>query len=327
MSWLLLGFYFCAPMARAQLAAFDPRLGEINGSVLLERANRPMDGVIVNIRSLPGGPFASVLTDSSGRFQFRGLTDGAYEISVQEAGYEAACTTLQLYGPSPPLELYLKPSDLSPGKKTDSVVSLRQLRIPARARHAFQKGLDRLAKLDPIGGRSQFARAIAAFPDYYEAYYHAGVSELRLGQDEQAAEAFQKAIDLSGGRYAAAYFALGAVLCRRGQYAEGEAVIRKGLEGDGTSDTGHLFLSIALFDQSRFAEAEQTVREALLRKPRLASAYLVLADIHGRRGQYFLQLHDLDAYLKLAPNGPASKQVREIRQVVQQMASRAKSWK
>ena len=83
-------------------------------------------------------------------------------------------------------------------------------------------------------------------------------------------------------------------------------------------------MSIALFDQSRLAEAEQTVREALLRKPRLASAYLVLADIHGRRGQYFLQLHDLDAYLKLAPYGPASKQVREVRDVVRKIVFKTK---
>jgi tetratricopeptide (TPR) repeat protein len=327
MSCLLLGFFLCVPMARAQLAALgtQPQPGEINGAVLLDGANRPMDGVAVNIRSLPQGSFASVLADSSGGFQLRGLASGTYEVLVQEAGYEPARMTLQLSGPSPPLELHLKPGCESHAKTAGYTVSLRQLRIPAKALRAFRKGLERLAKLDAVGGRKQFARAIAAFPDYYEAYYHEGVSELRLGHNDEAAEAFQKAIDLSEGRYAWAQFGLGAVLCRRGHCKEGEAVIRKGLEVDGTSDTGHLFLSTALFGQNRLVEAEQSAREALLRKPGLASAYLVLADIHGRKGEYALEVHDLDSYLKLAPKEPASKQVREVRDVVQQIASRSKS--
>src|SRR2546429_6498243 len=37
--------------------------------------------------------------------------------------------------------------------------------------------------------------------------YHIGVADFRLGQEEEAAQAFQKAIDLSGGRYAWAQFA------------------------------------------------------------------------------------------------------------------------
>jgi tetratricopeptide (TPR) repeat protein len=328
LSCLLLGFFLCAPMARAQLATLDmqPQLGEINGAVLLDGLNRPMDGVAVNVRSLPGGSFASVLADSSGRFQLRSLASGTYEVSVQEAGYEPTRITLHLHGPSPPLELHLKPSSDSHTKSAGGyTVSLRQLRIPAKALRAFRRGLERLAKLDAVGGRKQFAQAIAAFPGYYEAYYHKGVSELRLGHNDEAAEAFQKAIDLSEGRYAWAQFGLGAILCRRGQYKEGEAIIRKGLDLDGTSDTGHLFLSTALFGQNRLVEAEQSAREALLSKPGLALAYLVLADIHGRKGKYALEVHDLDAYLKLAPKEPASKQVRDVRELVQQIASRSKS--
>lgn len=53
-----------------------------------------------------------------------------------------------------------------------------------------------------------------------------------------------------------------------------------------------------------------------MRKPGFAWAYLVQADVHGRRGEYGMQLRDLDAYLKLEPDGPASKRAREVREVV-----------
>jgi len=324
--WLLLGLLVCAPIVRAQIAGFDRQPVEIFGTVFLEGANRPIGDIIVNIRSLTEGPFVSVLTDWSGRFQVRGLNSGVYEIVVEEAGYEPIRETVQLLrGPSPPLELYLKAAgNSSPVRRTDYAVSVRELRIPVKAHNAFEKGLERLAKNDPVGSRTQFVRAATAFPDYYEAYYHMGVADLRLGREADAAQAFQKAIDLSGGRYAWAQFALGLLLCRRGEYAEAETVIRKGLDVDGSAATGHLFLSVALFRLNRLEDAERSAREALLRKPGFAWAYLVLADVHGRRGEYARQLQDLDAYVKLEPDGPASKQVREVREVVRRIVFRTK---
>jgi Tfp pilus assembly protein PilF len=323
--WLLLGLLVCAPIVHAQIAGFDRQPVEILGTVFVEAGNSPIDGAIVNIRSLAGGPFISVLTDWSGRFQVRGLNPGMYEIVVEEAGYEPTRETLQLLrGPSPPLELYLKASNPSPVRRTEYAVSVRELRIPGKARNAFEKGLERLAKNDPVGSRTQFVRATAVFPDYYEAHYHMGVADLRLGREEDAAQAFQKAIDLSGGHYAWAQFALGLLLCRRGEYAEAETVIRKGLDVDGSPATGHLFLSVALFRLNRLEEAERSAREALLRRPGFALAYLVLADVHGRRGEYARQLQDLDAYLKFEPDGPASKRVREVREVVRRIVFRTK---
>jgi tetratricopeptide (TPR) repeat protein len=323
--WLLLCLLVYTPNVRAQIAGFDTQVVEIFGTVFVEGGNRPIGGASVNIRLLTGGPFTSVLTDWTGRFQVRGLNTGVYEIVVEEAGYEPTRETLQLYGPSSPLELHLRATNPSPVRRTDYAVSVRELRIPPKARNAFEKGLEHLAKNDANGSRTHFVRAIATFPDYYEAYYHMGVADLRLGREEKASQAFQKAIDLSGGHYAWAQFALGLVLCRRGEYADAETVIRKGLDVDESPATGHLFLSVALFHLNRLEEAEKSARETLLRKPGFALAYLVLADVHGRRGEYGMELHDLDAYLKLEPDGPASKRVREVREVVRRIVFRTQN--
>ncbi|PYU60755.1 MAG: hypothetical protein DMG56_14925 [Acidobacteria bacterium] len=322
--WLLLSLLVCTPIVRAQVAGFDKQAVEILGTVFAEAGNRPIDGAIVNIRSVTGGPFVSILTDWSGRFQARGLDPAMYEIVVEEPGYEPVRETLRLYGPSAPVELHLRASSPSAVPRKDYAVSVRELRIPVKARNAFEKGLERLAKNDAVGSRTQFERATTAFPDYYEAYYHIGAADLRLGHEEEAAQAFQKAIDLSGGHYVWAQFALGLLLCRRGEYAEAETVIRKGLDVDGSTATGHLFLSVALFRLNRLEDAEKSAREALLRKPGFAWAYLVLADVHGRRGEYARQLQNLDTYLKLEPDGPASKRVREVRDVVRQIVFRTK---
>src|SRR6266849_9386986 len=94
--WLLLGLLVCAPIVRAQIVGFDREPVEIFGTVFVQGGNRPIGSVIVNIRALTGGPFVSVLTDSSGRFQVGGLNSGVYEIVVEEPGYEPVRETLRL---------------------------------------------------------------------------------------------------------------------------------------------------------------------------------------------------------------------------------------
>ncbi|HVH72439.1 MAG TPA: tetratricopeptide repeat protein [Candidatus Dormibacteraeota bacterium] len=313
---LLLGLLVCAPIVRAQIGASDRQAIAISGTVLRERGNLPMSGVIVSVRSLAGETVTSALTDESGYFQVRGLNLGEYEIILEEAGYEPTQKTLEVSGPLSALQLFLKESNPSPRPPKDFSISVRELRIPWKARNAFQKGLERLTKDDVANSRTEFVRATTAFPDYYEAYYHMGVANLRLGRIEEAAAAFQKAIDLSGGHYAWAQFALGLLLCRQGEYREAAVIIRKGLDLDGSSPSGHLFLSVALFRLNRLGEAEKAAREALLRKPRFAWPYLVLADVHALQGQHAMQLHDLDAFLKIEPNAAASKSVREVRDAV-----------
>jgi len=73
---------------------------------------------------------------------------------------------------------------------------------------------------------------------------------------------------------------------------------------------------MALLRVNRLDEAERSAREALLRKPNFAQAYLVLSDACGHRHEYREQLQDLDAYLKLEPNGAESEHVRKAREVV-----------
>ena len=74
--------------------------------------------------------------------------------------------------------------------------------IPEKARGEYLKGMGSVAKKDLNAGLSHFAKAAQAFPAFYEAYYQVGVVKTTLGRLDDAMEAFQKAIDLSDGKYA-----------------------------------------------------------------------------------------------------------------------------
>ena len=307
-----------APMVKAQAGGAALTEGQISGTVLLKANNRPASQVAVRLKSHAAGIFRSILTDFEGHFEVKSLPPSTYEIVVDEPGYETAQTSATLDGSGAKLVVYLKPSSPAPIPLDRYSVSTRELKIPGKAQHEFEKGMGSLAKKDLAGGVSHFAKAAEVFPEYYEAYYHMGVAETRLGHRDEARQAFQKAIDLSGGRYAWADFGIGYLLYLDGKPEEAVAIVRKGLEVDGNSTEGYLILGMAQLRLDRPDEAERSAREALLRNPNFARAYLVLADVYARRHEYQTQLEGLETYLRLEPNGSEGARVRQVREVVLQ---------
>jgi hypothetical protein len=61
----------------------------------------------------------------------------------------------------------------------------------------FEQGLQRLAKRDTAGCLVHFDAAIRVFPGSYEVYYHEGIAQLQLRNNEEALRCFKKTIDLS----------------------------------------------------------------------------------------------------------------------------------
>ena len=315
------------PAARAQ---FDRASGTvISGVVFADTGNQPLARVRVDVRSLTGAQVATAYTDSEGRFETRGPKEkaGSYIVSVAEPGYQRIEERVDetTGGSSVVLTLRKAPASAeghaapSPENYT---VSVRDLQVPGKARKAFEKALERLQKQDLPGSIAHFKEATDAFPNYYEAFYQLGLVNLELRRRDDAERALQKAIDLSGGHNPEPQYALGALLCDQGSFRDAEKVIRRGMETDMTSWKGHLFLGQALFGQDRLDEAEKNVRKALSLKPDLASAYVLMANIHIRERSYSDAIKELDTYLRFRPDGPASQQAREVRNAAERVLSR-----
>jgi tetratricopeptide (TPR) repeat protein len=313
-----------APMAMAQAGGAELMGGQISGTVLLKANNRPASQVAVKLKSHAAGIFRSILTDLEGHFEVKSLPPSTYEIVVDEPGYEPTQTSATLDGSGAKLVVYLKPASKAPIPQDRYSVSARELKIPGKAQHEFERGMGSLAKKDLAGGVSHFAKAAEAFPDYYEAYYHMGVADVGLKRLDEARQAFQKAIDLSGGKYAWAEFGIGYLFYLEGKPEEAVAIVRRGLEMEENSTDGYLILGMALLRLDRPDEAERSAREALLRNPNFARAYLVLADVCARRHEYQTQLENLETYLRLEPNGAEGARVRQVREIVLGMLAKAR---
>jgi len=209
--------------------------------------------------------------------------------------------------------------------KSGAGVSVRELKISSKARDEFEQGLRRLAKRDAGGSLEHFDAAIRVFPGYYEVYYHQGIAQLQLRNNEQALRCFQKAIDLSEGRYARAEFGYGLALLREGEAEEAERVVRHGLEADPHSVDGHVVLGFVLLKLDRPDEAEKYACETIgSNAANSAKGYLVLSEVHAAAGNYEGEVRDLDTYLKLRPNDPNKKTLQRARDLAKRLAAKTR---
>jgi Tfp pilus assembly protein PilF len=267
--------------------------------------------VKVEVRLVTGSRETTTFTDRSGKFAVGKLAPGTYIINLDELGCEPIQRRVRADFNSKPLMLHLARTHSA---LSANLVSARELRIRSKARHAFQNGVRRLARNDFGGSLPQFQRAIAEFPEYYEAYHLIGVANLELAHPVDAEHAFRKSIELSEGRYADPQLALGALLCDQQRFGEAEQFLSKGVELDDTSWIGHYALARALFALNRLDEAETAADDAVLRKANLPEVYLLLADIHIRQNNYSTVVENLNDYLGLDPDSEMSVKVRATQQ-------------
>jgi tetratricopeptide (TPR) repeat protein len=210
-------------------------------------------------------------------------------------------------------------------RNASSEISAHELRIPSKARKSFNKGTTLLAEKKSEASIAEFQRAIQAFPDFYEAYYKIGVAELNLQHFGEAQAVFEKSIEVSRGRYPPADFGLGVALSLQQQFADAESAMRRGLDLDPGEAEGYFTLAWVLLKAEHVADAEKSARQAVLLRTDFADAYLLLAQIHLRQGNTSELVSDLDAYIKIDPNGPHNAEAIGVRNQAQQLLAKQRS--
>jgi tetratricopeptide (TPR) repeat protein len=192
-------------------------------------------------------------------------------------------------------------------------VSVRELKIPGKARNAYNKGTQRFEVKDWSGSIKEFERAIAAYKDFYEAFYKIGLADLELNLSTEAETAFRKSIELSEGQFAPALFGLGLTLGDAKHFDDALAFIRSGLTLEPTSARGNFTLAWVLYTAGRVVEAEQNAKQCVLYAPNFPIGHLLLAQIERKLDHPTAMVDELDAYLRLEPDSPRSAGVRAVR--------------
>lgn len=293
---------------------------EIFGKITNDADHSPMANVAIRLSTEAGQVVSTTYSDPSGQYNFENLPAANYVLTIKLEGFQpvqqdARLTTI----PSLTANIALHKSEgerpeFGDGNANGSSISARELSLPSKAQDALAKGKDRLyLKHDPAASLPFFKKVLEISPGFFDAYYLEGIAYTQQAQLTEAESAFRKAIDGSDHHYADPCFALASLLTDKKQYDDAVRLSHEGLQSDPEAWRGYYELSRALLGEGKFAEAETNGIEARKRKTDFPGLYLILANIHMQLHNNEAVLEDVDAYLKLEPDGQASAQARMLK--------------
>ena len=128
----------------------------------------------------------------------------------------------------------------------------------------------------------QYGRALTANPGYAKAHNNLALALLELGELEEAANHFQKSLELEP--KAEIYSDLGFILAQLGRPQEALESYRKALALDANCASAHVNLAVTFVQAGRFDEAEAHYRKALPGRP-TAETHNGLGFVLARQGR------------------------------------------
>jgi tetratricopeptide (TPR) repeat protein len=325
---ITLGLLVCFLSAPAPAAQAVSDSAQVVGYVRDEASHEPIVSVRVDLISQKGFAAPSQYTDTNGEFHFDHVHDGDYQVNARKIGYVTAQVSVSVIGgheSNVNFDLRRESSgsgtDSNANKGGPETVSAHELKVPEKARAESDRAKALMAKSDFDGAIVEFQKAIDDFPSYYEAYSRMGVAQYMGGHAVEARASFQKAIDLSGGKYEEALFDLANVLNDTNDFSGAEAIARQQIALDESSWEGYFQLARALLGMQKYADAEVPAKKCRELNARYHQIYIILTNIHIGMRDYPAVLQDIDAYLKLDSSSPAAAQMRTTRaQVVKALA-------
>lgn len=295
-----------------------PEKKVLSGYIRDEASGHIIDAARIELQNAMGTPISFAYSDGNGTYEFDDIPGDCY-VSVQHDGYESVREYIRPDGSGHVYkDILLRPVAGASGSKSVNPISQHELSVPPKAREFFAKGVQLIVdKSDYRGAVTEFARAIAKYPTYYEAYAAMGLAQNRMGDATAAETALRKSIELSAEKYPQAMVDLAAMFNVQKRFSDAEPLLRKAIAVDASSWRGQFELAVALSGQHRFKEAVTSASAARDLKPENPSIYLLLYNLHIRTEDFPGALRDTESYLKLAPDGATADRVRRMQDQVQ----------
>jgi len=191
-------------------------------------------------------------------------------------------------------------------------VSSTSLTAPKKARSAYESGLKamRSGKMDEAA--KEFQQAIAAYPEYANAWLDLGRARQQLNSAQTAREAWIKAIELDQ-KLTGAYVELGLDAGLSHDWKVATKYLDEGLRLDPVDYPGAWYGdAVAHYYLGEFDAAEKSAREAVRLDPqgRSPRAGYVLGMILAKKGDREGAATELRRYLKAAPQAADAQTVK-----------------
>jgi tetratricopeptide (TPR) repeat protein len=268
-------------------------------------------------------PIHTMFSDSSGRFQFRNLRAGSYYLRVDPTGlpFEEYSLQIDLYSMTrrastteePTLVdvvLRRKKSWNAPTGRSPSVVFMQV--IPPAARAEYDRGVSSLKDKDPALGFESLKKAIAIFPDYFDALELLGTEYVKLLQFENAIPILVHALAVNN-KAGSSMYALGVAYLNFNRIDESIEWLENASAQDSGNPNVYMMLGLAYGKKQSLDLAETAFKKAYqLGRANAADAHLYLAGIYDKRARYGDAWRELELYLKEARGVRDSTKIKEM---------------
>ena len=193
-----------------------------------------------------------------------------------------------------------------------TTVSVSSLMAPKKAKKGLEQARKALKKNRFEEAEARLKSAVEVYPEYGEAWYELGQLYKQQYRDEEAREAYLRAIDADG-LYVKPYIGLGWLASLQENWEEaanftGQAV---GLDPI-TFPVAHFLNALANLNLGNFDLAEKSAQQYQRLDPdcRFPSVFLILSNVYAMKNDSVRSIEEMRNYLEHDPDGPNAEEVR-----------------
>lgn len=274
----------------------------------------PAPNIYVQLEpAIGGGIMQSATTDSTGTFSFINTGVGtSYTLVVNLPGYAPVHRLIQVTSMMTEVDITLVALHGTVPPNRGALVSVRRLRVPAKALHEYQAGVREMNRRNYRAAANHFRKAVHRFPSFAAGYRKLGIAYASLGRFAEARRAIGKAfqLDKNDGKN---YALLGFVYLEEKQLPKAKQALEQSIHLSKDNWLAQLELGRLLYEENAFAAARPHLETARTLRPQLPSAHLLLYDDLIRLRQFKAALTEMEDFLARFPNDPEAARLSKLR--------------
>ena len=280
--------------------------GDYGGSV--------SNGVIVHLETSEGMNCGDQPVNTAGYFEFVGLARTSYHLTVTAPGFRDYHQDVSLgtAGDKLVINVHLIPTSTSKSLPPPASSSFTDNHAPKKARKEYEKGSAALRNHNLAEAESHLSKAVAEYPCYVRAQADLALVLSQKQQSPASEAALKKALECDPD-FLDTYNELGQLYYNEKKYQESKAVLQEGLRRSPQSWQFYFQLGADDYHLGQFAAAEQEFLKAESLNAALpAEVHVRLADVYLKQSAYAKAYDEMQAYLRVEPNGPYTARVRSL---------------
>jgi tetratricopeptide (TPR) repeat protein len=217
---------------------------------------------------------------------------------------------------------------LAPASKAEAfpeadsaVVSTATLITPAKAREEYEKAILAEKSRKMKAARKHLDKALRLYPQYAAAYAARGFLLLDEQKTAGAELDFQKALEIDP-NLSDALLGIGRIRNGQSRFAEAADLLLKARSANEKAWQVNYELGRAYAGLGKDGEAEGYLRKAAAAAPAYPPVYYLLAQVLLRLDRPLDAVPEMEAYLRIAPEGPTADKVRDLIRRIKEWNSR-----